>query len=282
MTLYKPALNCRRISSPPHAHKSAAYSPRKHMSRRRVVVHAAAQPATLYGLLGVHPTANKDEVRRAYIQAMKDYHPDLSGDDDDDEAHQFAAFINHAYEVLTDPEERALYDAMAGISQTNPFYDDPNVPYDRLFVDEHKCIGCGYCNAVCPFSFHMKDDYYGRAVATDGPIRDDDFEHVQEAMDTCPVNCIHWVTKPQLNYLKRATEELEQIDSFIILSNMRGTTRSVFKEASDMWERERMHAWSLTSELHNTEADWKKEDYLAHWMKYKNENRKHQQRLLLP
>lgn len=60
-----------------------------------------------YDVLGVAPGAGADEIRRAYRQLARRYHPDISGDD------RGAAFleVSRAYEVLRDPARRRSYDA---------------------------------------------------------------------------------------------------------------------------------------------------------------------------
>jgi DnaJ-class molecular chaperone len=60
-----------------------------------------------YEVLGVAPDAGADEIKRAYRQLARRYHPDISGDD------RGAVFleVSHAYEVLRDPHRRRSYDA---------------------------------------------------------------------------------------------------------------------------------------------------------------------------
>lgn len=60
-----------------------------------------------YEVLGVTPGAGAEEIKRAYRQLARRYHPDISGDD------RGAAFleVSRAYEVLRDPERRRSYDA---------------------------------------------------------------------------------------------------------------------------------------------------------------------------
>jgi molecular chaperone DnaJ len=59
-----------------------------------------------YDVLGVSPGAGADEIKRAYRQLARRYHPDISGDD------RATAFleISRAYEVLNDPSRRQSYD----------------------------------------------------------------------------------------------------------------------------------------------------------------------------
>ena len=60
-----------------------------------------------------------------------------------------------------------------------------------VWVDEAKCIGCQYCVHVASNTF-IVDEFHGRshAIRQDG----DSVDIVQEAIDTCPVDCIDWVS----------------------------------------------------------------------------------------
>lgn len=60
-----------------------------------------------YEVLGVSPDAGADEIKRAYRQLARRYHPDISGDD------RASAFleVSRAYEVLNNPHRRRSYDA---------------------------------------------------------------------------------------------------------------------------------------------------------------------------
>lgn len=67
---------------------------------------------TYYEELGVSPTATAEEIRRAYRQISKIYHPDIQTDDN---VRQVAEIqqkrLNSIVATLTNPEERRLYDA---------------------------------------------------------------------------------------------------------------------------------------------------------------------------
>ena len=68
-----------------------------------------------------------------------------------------------------------------------------------VWVDESRCIGCRYCAHVATNTFVVDDDYgRSRAIRQDG----DNLETVQEAIDTCPVDCIHWVEFGDLEVLE--------------------------------------------------------------------------------
>lgn len=62
-----------------------------------------------YDLLEVPPDASQDEIKDAYREQVRVYHPDLN--DDDRARAQFTA-IKTAYDILGDPVERQAYDRL--------------------------------------------------------------------------------------------------------------------------------------------------------------------------
>ena len=70
-----------------------------------------------------------------------------------------------------------------------------------VYVDEITCIGCKHCAHVARNTFYIEPDYgRSRVVRQDG----DSDDVIQEAIDTCPVDCIHWVDYTEI---KRLEEE---------------------------------------------------------------------------
>ncbi len=68
-----------------------------------------------------------------------------------------------------------------------------------IWVDEAACIGCQYCVHVATNTFFVDEDYgRARVIRQNG----DDLKVVQEAMDTCPVDCMHWVEFEDLDRLE--------------------------------------------------------------------------------
>ncbi|WP_199037149.1 molecular chaperone DnaJ [Glycomyces salinus] len=61
-----------------------------------------------YGILGVDKNATEDELKKAYRKLARKYHPDVSDEPDAEEKLQD---INAAFEVLMDPQKRAIVDA---------------------------------------------------------------------------------------------------------------------------------------------------------------------------
>lgn len=68
-----------------------------------------------------------------------------------------------------------------------------------VYVDEHTCIGCTNCATTAPSTFFM-EDYLGRARVFQQ--WGDDDETIKIAIETCPVDCIHYVPYEELKALE--------------------------------------------------------------------------------
>ena len=75
-----------------------------------------------------------------------------------------------------------------------------------VWVDEAVCIGCRYCTHVAANTFLVEEDWgRSRAIRQGG----DSTERIQEAIDTCPVDCIHWVSYEELPALEEQCRSQE-------------------------------------------------------------------------
>ena len=61
----------------------------------------------LYAVLGVSRTASPEEIKKAFRRLVRQWHPDVNHSP---EAEEHFKEIAIAYEVLSDPEDRATYD----------------------------------------------------------------------------------------------------------------------------------------------------------------------------
>jgi len=56
-------------------------------------------------------------------------------------------------------------------------------------IDTEECIACGNCEQVCPEVFRLNEALgYSEVINPTGAPED----RIQEAIDNCPVQCIHW------------------------------------------------------------------------------------------
>lgn len=79
----------------------------------------------------------------------------------------------------------------------------------QVYVDEHTCIGCTNCAMIAQSTFFM-DDEHGRARVFQQ--WGDDEETIQTAIETCPVDCIHYVPYEEL--VKLEVERRDQNINF--------------------------------------------------------------------
>lgn len=58
-----------------------------------------------------------------------------------------------------------------------------------VWVDQDECISCGLCVNNVPEVFRFSDNNKAEAYDPEGAPED---TIQQEAIDICPVSCIHW------------------------------------------------------------------------------------------
>ena len=69
----------------------------------------AEQKRDYYEVLGVSKTATDDEIKRAYRKLAKKYHPDANPNNKEEAEAKFKE-VNEAYENLSNPQKRKMYD----------------------------------------------------------------------------------------------------------------------------------------------------------------------------
>jgi DnaJ-domain-containing protein 1 len=80
---------------------------------------------THYGLFNLYPSASVIDIRRAYRELSKLYHPDTTNLPLEEAKQKFQR-LNEAYGILANPEKRSLYDLQIGYSRWNVIQS----PYD--------------------------------------------------------------------------------------------------------------------------------------------------------
>lgn len=58
----------------------------------------------------------------------------------------------------------------------------------KPYVDQDVCISCNLCVDTVPEVFRMNEDGLAEVYDPSGAPED----QIQEAIDACPVACIHW------------------------------------------------------------------------------------------
>ncbi|XP_073039277.1 chaperone protein dnaJ 20, chloroplastic-like [Primulina eburnea] len=91
---------------------SLPIGPRRALSSTRVkAFYAPAAPReTHYQLLGIAENGTVLEIKRAYKELARKYHPDVSAPERREEHTRRFILVREAYQTLSDPQTRALYD----------------------------------------------------------------------------------------------------------------------------------------------------------------------------
>ena len=188
----------------------------------------------LYAVLAVGPDASTAEIHEAWKRLQKAVHPDVAGA----YAATASSLLNEAKTVLGSKHDRAAFDLdrtewlrrggtddeMFSVWNAEPLsgwsgprgasndsgkknihsrYVDTSF---AAFVDESRCIGCVQCATAAPNTFRV-ETRFGRARVVDQWA--DGADAVADAVETCPVRCIHFVDPVlDLPILERVTARL--------------------------------------------------------------------------
>lgn len=88
---------------------------------------------SLYDILGVSRHASTDDIKRAYRHLIRQYHPDTGAYDA-----QKVLELNHAYEVLKDPQKRRDYDQTQTGTEFWQFLDKATKGFRQNFKENLK------------------------------------------------------------------------------------------------------------------------------------------------
>ncbi|MDJ1183101.1 ferredoxin [Roseofilum casamattae] len=140
---------------------------------------------------------------------MDDLYP-LSADDGHSERTGFEPELGG---ILRDEPERTGFEPELG----------GTLRQKGVYVDEVTCIGCRHCAHVARNTFYVEDEYgRARVIQQDG----DPEPLVQEAIDTCPVDCIHWVDYIQLKQLEAERKyQVMSVPGFPINRGLMGSSQ---------------------------------------------------------
>jgi curved DNA-binding protein CbpA len=95
------------------------------------------QQQTYYDLLGVHASASEIEIRRAYRELSKKYHPDTTTLNTAAATVKFQA-LNEAYAIVSHPERRSTYDRQIGYSRLFVAQTPPNFHHRPQRPDKYR------------------------------------------------------------------------------------------------------------------------------------------------
>lgn len=109
-----------------------------------------------YDVLGVERTAEDADIRKAYKKKALELHPDRNYNNEEEATKKFSE-VQTAYELLSDPQERAWYDSHRdAILRGDDDADDPSAPSEhynlRLTTTEEIMSLIGRFNSRVPFT----------------------------------------------------------------------------------------------------------------------------------
>lgn len=119
---------------------------------------------TIYATLGVQPDATLDEIKRAYRRATMKWHPDRNPGR---EAEAYVAFqeIREAYAILSDAEQRRVYDEVfAQETQRWQAEHEAQEAEERAAQRERERIAQEHYEKMVAIAMRFADDGHSRDV----------------------------------------------------------------------------------------------------------------------
>ncbi|KAB1206337.1 Chaperone protein DnaJ [Morella rubra] len=225
---------------------------------------ASASPVMdfdLYDLLGIDSSSHQSQIKMAYRTLQKRCHPDIAGP----AGHDMAIILNEAYAVLSDPSSRSAYDKEQGkVAELKGYTGKPiysvwfglETEERAVFVDELKCVGCLKCALFAEKTFAI-ESVYGRARVV---AQWADPEHkIQEAIETCPVDCISLVERSNLAALEFLMSKQPRGNVRVGMGNAVGTGASNIFADVKKFQTRFQDAKEKASTQHHKETDPERE-----------------------
>jgi len=202
-------------------------------------------PDNLYELLGVNPEADESSIKKAYFDKIKICHPDVAGDDGEEicillnDAYDVLSdstkkeVYDKEFAIQVRKEDTSLeavvnddlsptwkWTSKAGNSKYRPEYTGRPLSRSRwdkvppeeaaekwaaeqfVFVDEWSCIACRNCCDVAPKVFCIDSDAGRARVFSQWGEGEECLDY---AVMACPVDCIYWVSRDELQVLEFVT-----------------------------------------------------------------------------
>ncbi len=115
-----------------------------------------------YAVLGIDRKADAAEVKKAYRRLARKYHPDVNNEPDAEDRFKE---VGEAYEVLSDPEKRAAYDALGANWQDHQNFQPPP-DWEQQF----SFGGGGFTEHDAGFSEFFESLFGGQGFRSDSPF----------------------------------------------------------------------------------------------------------------
>jgi DnaJ-class molecular chaperone len=114
-----------------------------------------------YEILGVSRNATEKELKEAYRRLVRKYHPDLNPNNRE-EAEKIFREINEAYEVLSDPEKRKLYDKYGHNWKNFSQFKD----YENIYQQYNKRGQYSYSSKAAQDLEEILNEIFGRSKSS--------------------------------------------------------------------------------------------------------------------
>lgn len=114
-------------------------------------------PKCYYEILGVDSAATMEDIKRAYRKKALACHPDRNHTNKGREATDEFITLRQAYDILSDPDDRALYDMnrrkAVEISTSTDHHHDDDEEFGENHLDKYFSVSCyrGYDDSPCGF-----------------------------------------------------------------------------------------------------------------------------------